>query len=504
MGDDHADSSVSMDEISKIAARLGVSLPDHGAVREAVAEALVETGTLASAPSLGPGRVDAERSENHEKDEYNAWITRCRVSAATKGPLAGQRVGVKDNLALAGFPMTCGSRALAPFEPKIDATAVSRLLRAGATVVGKTNMDAFAFGGTGDLQAFGATLNPADPGHIAGGSSSGSAAAVAAGECDIGVATDQAGSVRGPSAWCGCVGMKPTHGLVPYTGGFSTDRSLDHLGFITRSVEANAQALGVAAGPDVQEGALLDPRQSRHGEGGDPERYVPGDADANLGDVTLGVVDNGFGRTVSEPGVDKTVREGIDTLVGAGANKHTVSLPELALALPLMDTLVALSVSAGPLEHDGVQTGAGGWHWTHLADELCRLVEEHPEELPVPVILLRAIGAALSERNRSGAYAEGKNAMLVVERRLAERFESCDVLALPATPMTAFEHVDLPWMERIARNADVLVNTAIFNHTGHPALTVPCGEHDGLPVGLQLVAPHFAEARLYRVATALD
>jgi amidase len=501
MRDDSADTAVSTEDVSEIAARLGVTLPDPEAVRDAVDGTLAETETLASAPSLGPGRADAERSGADAEDEYNAWTTRCRVSATEEGPLAGRRVGVKDNLALAGFPMTCGSRALR-FEPEIDATAVARLLRAGATVVGKTNMDAFAFGGTGDLQEFGATLNPADPDYIAGGSSSGSAAAVAAGECDIGVATDQAGSVRGPSAWCGCVGMKPTHGLVPYTGGFSTDRSLDHLGFITRSVGANARALGVAAGPDLREGTLLDPRQSRRGEGGDPERYVPEDAD--LDGLTVGVVEDGFGRSVSEAGVDGTVREGIDALVAAGASTRTVSLPELELALPLMDALVALSVTAGPFEHGGVQAGAGGWHWTRLAEEVRDLVEERPDELPVPVALLRVIGDALAERGRTVAYADGKNAMLAAERRLARRFESCDVLALPTTPMTAFEHAELPWMERVARNADVLVNTAVFDHTGHPALTVPCGGHGGLPVGLQLVGPHFAEARLYRVAAALD
>jgi amidase len=364
-------------------------------------------------------------------------------------------------------------------------------------------MDTFAFGGTGDLQEFGSTLNPADPDYLAGGSSSGSAAAVAAKTCDIGLGTDQAGSVRGPSAWCGCVGMKPTHGLVPYTGGFSTDRSLDHIGTITRTIEKNARALGAIAGPDISDGVLLDPRQRRSDPGKSLTRYAPPE-DSDLDGLTVGVVAEGFDRPMSDPGVDRTVREAIDVLVDAGAQAREVSLPSLKLTAPLMNALVALSVTTGPFGHGGIQTGASGWHWTRLATAISDLVADRPKEIPLPVVVLKVIGTVLTKQNKTVTYAEGKNAALAADRRIRAHLKDCDVLALPTTPMTAFENrPELLWLDRIARNADALVNTALFNHTGHPALTVPCGTQDGLPVGLQLVGPHHSERKLYTIAAAV-
>lgn len=504
MCDINDDPELSTDAIENIAAELGISLPDLGVMAEMAAETLADADDLSLDTTLDPSLVDADRSKTYNIDgEYNAWITRCHVTATDDGPLAGERVGVKDNLALAGYPMTCGSEALEEFEPEIDSTAVLRLLRAGASVVGKTNMDAFAFGGTGDLQEFGSTLNPVDSDYLAGGSSSGSAAAVAARTCDIGLGTDQAGSARGPSAWCGCVGIKPTHGLIPYTGGFSTDRSLDHIGIITRTVEMNARALSVAAGPDLSDGVLLDPRQTRSDPARLPTYYVPPEEN-DLDGLTVGVVAEGFDRPVSDPGVDRTVRGAIDTLVDAGADARVVSLPSLELTSPLMNALVALSVTTGPFGQGGVQTGANGWHWTRLATAISDLVTDRPEELPLPVVVLQVVGTFLATQDRTVRYAEGKNAMLAADRRIQAHLGECDVLALPTTPMTPFENQpELSWLDRIARNADALVNTALFNHTGHPALTIPCGTHDGLPVGLQLVGPRCSERNLYRIAAVV-
>lgn len=504
MSDLGTDPPLSTDTIENIATDLGIPLSNPSVIAEMATETLSDAGALSLDTCLGPGSIEADRSETHDVDEeYNIWITRCYVSATDDGPLTGERVGVKDNLALAGYPMTCGSEAFAEFEPEIDATAVSRLLQAGASIVGKTNMDTFAFGGTGDLQEFGSTLNPADPDYLAGGSSSGSAAAVAAKTCDIGLGTDQAGSVRGPSAWCGCVGMKPTHGLVPYTGGFSTDRSLDHIGTITRTIEKNARALGAIAGPDISDGVLLDPRQTRSDPGKSLTRYSPPE-DSDLDGLTVGVVAEGFDRPMSDPGVDRTVREAIDVLVDAGAQAREVSLPSLKLTAPLMNALVALSVTTGPFGHGGIQTGASGWHWTRLATAISDLVSDRPKEIPLPVVVLKVIGTVLTKQNKTVTYAEGKNAALAADRRIRTHLKDCDVLALPTTPMTAFENrPELSWLDRIARNADALVNTALFNHTGHPALTVPCGTQDGLPVGLQLVGPHHSERKLYRIAAAV-
>jgi len=224
--------------------------------------------TLHGSPERYDGRVvdrraDPERGAGTERasgaggvddpaDPYNAWLCRCRIPGAASGPLADLTVGIKDNAAVAGLPCTQGSRALTEFVPTVDATVVGRLLDAGATVAGKHNMDAFALGDAGELGGFGPTLNPHDRTRLAGGSSAGSAAAVAAGDCDAAIGTDQAGSVRTPAAWCGVVGVKPTYGLVPYTGLFGMDFGFDHAGVLAGSVADAAQVLETVAGEDRQ------------------------------------------------------------------------------------------------------------------------------------------------------------------------------------------------------------------------------------------------------------
>src|SRR5437763_9580848 len=227
-----------------------------------------------------------------------------------EGPLAGRRVAVKDNIALAGLPMMNGSQTVAGFVPRRDATVVTRLLDAGATIAGKAVCEDLCFSGGSHTSRTGPVRNPWDRSRTAGGSSSGSAALVASGGADLALGGDQGGSIRIPSAFCGTVGHKPTHGLVPYTGAFPIENTLDHLGPITRTVRDAALMLGVLAGPDG-----LDPRQRA---GRAAQDYLAG-LDGGLAGITVGVLEEGFGHPgLSLPESDETVRAAIGVLAAAG------------------------------------------------------------------------------------------------------------------------------------------------------------------------------------------
>jgi amidase len=258
------------------------------------------------------GRVPAA------EDPYNAWITDCTVRTDAAGPLAGWDVAVKDNVAVAGVEMTCGSRVMEGYVPPRDATIVRRLLDAGARIVGKTNMDDFAFTGNGHSSAFGPTLNPHDDDYLAGGSSGGSAIAVAEGEAKLAIGADQGGSIRVPAAWTGTVGHKPTHGLVPYTGIVGIENTIDHVGPMARDVETVARALTVLAGRDPD-----DPRQPDEV----PTRQYEDALDGDVSSLSVGVIEEGFDRPERTDRVNERTREGLAALEDRGATVETVSLP---------------------------------------------------------------------------------------------------------------------------------------------------------------------------------
>jgi amidase len=251
---------------------------------------------IAPAPPAGRTWKQPEPAEN----PLGAWYVRTEILQAAEGPLAGRRVAVKDNIEVAGVPMMNGSRTLEGFVPSRDATVVTRLLAAGATIAGKAVCEDLCFSGASHTSVTGPVRNPWDTTRTTGGSSSGSAALVAAGEADLALGGDQGGSVRIPSSWCGTVGHKPTHGLVPYTGAFPIEFTLDHLGPITRTVADAALMLSVIAGRDG-----WDPRQ--------PADLQPSDYAGALGrdvrGLRAGVVAEGFGLPdLSEPAVDEAVR----------------------------------------------------------------------------------------------------------------------------------------------------------------------------------------------------
>jgi len=429
-----------------------------------------------------------------DEDPLNAVVRYCRVEGSEDGPLSGYEVGLKDNVALAGVEMTAGSKLFEGYVPSTDATVVTRLLEAGATVTAKLNMEDMAFSGSGELSATGPVTNPRSEDHIAGGSSSGSIAAVVDGDVDVALGGDQGGSIRIPAAWSGGVGHKPTHSLVPYTGIVGLGHSFDHTGPMATSVEDCALFLDVLAGKDP-----LDPRQ-----GAVPtEEYagaLPGDPD----EVTVGVLAEGFGHEESEEGVDAAVREALGEFERAGAELRELSVPMHLDGLPVWNAVV-MEETAALVRDDGVGRYGKGYYDTGFADAFGRARRASADDYLSTVKLTLILGEYMSERYRGHYYTKAKNLARELTAAYDEALDEVDVLAMPTTPQTAHRQVDeLDRLETIDRALNMLANTAPFDVTGHPAISVPAGTSRGLPVGLMLVGERFDDATVLRAASAYE
>jgi amidase len=429
-----------------------------------------------------------------DEDPLNAFVTKCLVEGADEGPLAGYGVGIKDNVAVAGVEMTLGSKLFEGYVPATDATVVTRLLEAGATITGKLNMEDMAFSGSGELSATGPVLNPRDEDHIAGGSSSGSAAAVAAGDVDVALGGDQGGSIRIPASWSGIVGHKPTHSLVPYTGIAGLGRSFDHTGPMCSSVEDCARVLDVIAGKDP-----LDPRQ-----GAVPTDEYEAALGADPGDVTVGVLAEGFGHAESEAAVDETVHDSIQAFESAGADVTEVSVPMHLDGLPIWNA-IALEATAATVASEGVGHYGKGFYDTQFADAFGRARRAQADDYVATLKLTLVVGQYLADEYRGHYYAKGQNLSRALAEAYDEALADVDVLAMPTTPQTAHElDPEMSRVEAIDRALNMLPNTAPFDVTGHPATSVPCGTAEGLPVGLMLVGERFADATVLRAADAFE
>ncbi|WP_280536352.1 amidase [Halopenitus sp. POP-27] len=431
-----------------------------------------------------------------EEDPLNAVIRTCTVEGADSGTLEGYDVGLKDNVSLAGVEMTFGSDVVPGYVPEIDATIVTRLLDAGARVTDKLNMENLAFSGSGEMSAYGHVLNPHDRDHLAGGSSSGSAAAVADGTVDVSIGGDQAGSIRIPAAWCGVVGHKPTHGLVPYTGILGLGRSFDHTGPLARSVRDCARVLEAIAGKDP-----LDPRQ-----GAVPTQpYTDAVAsDPDPGDLTIGVLEEGFGHEESEPGVDETVEAAIGALSDAGATVTEVSIPMHLDGLAIWNGIANEGTTA-TIRGEGIGHFGNGYYDTDLMAAFAEARRENANDYPPTIKLVATLGEYLSEEYHSHYYAKAQNLSLDLADAYDEALADVDVLAMPTTPQTAHERIAEPSrLQILDRAVNMLPNTAPFDVTGHPAISVPAGTSDGLPVGLMLVGERFDDATVLRAGRVLE
>lgn len=422
-----------------------------------------------------------------------AWYVTTEITGSGEGALAGRTVAVKDNVEVAGVPMMNGSATVEGFVPTRDATAVARLLAAGAVVKGKSVCEDLCFSGASFTSKPAPVRNPWDPERNAGGSSSGSAVLVATGEVDLALGGDQGGSVRIPSSFCGTVGHKPTWGLVPYTGAFPIEQTIDHLGPITRTVADAALMLTVLAGPDGQ-----DPRQPSVIE---PVDYAAALAESAAG-LRVGVVTEGFGHPNSEPGVDAAVREAVEVLRGAGLQVGEVGVPWHLDAFHVWNVIATEGAA-----YQMVAGNAYGLNWKGLYDpELIAHYQrgrtERGAELSRTVKLVALSGGHTFAEGGGRYYAMAQNLAYEVRAAYDAALEQYDVLVMPTLPYTAREipEPDADLGTYLDTALSMIANTAPFDVTGHPACSVPTELVGGLPAGLMIVGRHFDDATVLRVA----
>ena len=425
----------------------------------------------------------------------NAWAVKSEVHGAAHGPLSGKRVVLKDNVCLAGVPMMNGASSLEGYVPDVDATLVTRILDAGGTIVGKAHCEYFCLSGGSHTNAAGPVHNPYRYGYSAGGSSSGSAALVGAGELDLAIGGDQGGSIRMPASWCGIYGMKPTHGLVPYTGVMPIEATIDHAGPMTSTVADNALLLEVIAGADG-----LDPRQYSPRV----DRYTAA-LGRGVSGLRIGVLLEGFNRPDSEPDVDQKVRQAADRLRAMGAIVEDVSVP-MHLDGPAIWTAIAVEgLQAQMMNGNGMGFNWKGMYTTSLLDAHAAWRARADELSPSLKISMMA-GEYFIKNYRGHFYAKAQN----LSRTLAKAYDTAlsrfDLLLLPTLPMkaTPLPPANAPLKLFVQRALEMLGNTCPMDVTGHPAMSVPCGMSNGLPIGMQLVGKHWDESTIYRAAHAFE
>jgi aspartyl-tRNA(Asn)/glutamyl-tRNA(Gln) amidotransferase subunit A len=431
---------------------------------------------------------------------HNAFITEATIEGADDGPLAGRTVAVKDNISTDGVRTTCGSAMLESYVPPYDATVVERLTAAGATIVGKANMDEFGMGGTTETSAYGPVANPVDPDRVPGGSSGGSAAAVAAGDADLALGSDTGGSVRNPAAFCGVVGIKPTYGLVSRYGLVAYANSLEQVGPIARTVEDAAALLDVISGPDPKDATT---RFDLDGDGADAthpatDSNYAAAADGDVDGTTVGVV------TDLLDGADDRVVDRFEAaladLRAQGAETVAVSLDSVEHAVQAYYVIATSEASSNLARFDGVRYGVSGGDEGNWNDAFARAREEGFGEEVKRRILLGTY--ALSAGYHDKYYKKAQDARAWVKRDFDDAFERADVLATPTMPVLPPELGDS--LSDPLQLYLMDANTVPVNLANLPAISVPAGEADGLPVGLQLIGPKFGEAAIVRAAAAVE
>lgn len=492
----------SNDDLAEIANhyRFGLSSADVESFRVLVSDALasydaVERLYRARLPEP-PSRTWQWPAEG--VNELGAWYVRTEIREADEGPLAGRRVAIKDNIEVAGLPMMNGSATVEGYMPRRDATVVTRVLAAGATITGKSVCEDLCFSGGSHTSRTGPVRNPWNRARSAGGSSSGSAALVAAGQADLALGGDQGGSVRIPSAFCGTVGLKPTYGLVPYTGAFPIENTLDHLGPITRTVGDAALLLGVLAGRDG-----LDPRQRADPP---PGGYLAG-LDAGLAGLRVAVVPEGFAIPgLSQPGVDETVRAAIRTLAAAGAEVSEVSVPWHRDGLHVWNVIATDGATGQMIDGNGYGMNSAGRYDPELIAHYALGRAEHAAEMAETLKLTALCGRYAIDRYGGRYYAMARNLALDLTAAYDAALAEADVLVMPTLPIVAsvIPQPGASREEQLARSLEMIANTAPFDVSGHPAISVPAGLADGLPVGMMIVGRHFADGMCLRVARAFE
>lgn len=443
-------------------------------------------------PRYARGPVTVQPADN----PFNGWASKALIKGAGSGKLTGKTVVIKDNTCVAGLPMRNGSTILADYVPEIDATIVTRLLDAGADIHGKATCEYYCASGGSHTSASGPVENPVVPGHNAGGSSSGSAALVAAGIVDMATGGDQGGSIRIPASFCGIVGMKPTHGLVPYTGIFQVEATIDHVGPMTATVSDNALMLEVMAGPDG-----IDPRQV----GAQPQAYTQALKKGAAG-LKVGVLTEGFGQPGSEAEVDARVRDVAHRLRDAGAEIEEVSIP-MHLDGPAIWTPIFLEGATElMMRQNAYGTNMKGQFVESLLDAHAQW-RARADELSETLKLGILMGHYMSSRHQGRFYGVAQNLNRKLTATYDQSFAQYDCLLMPTTPMAThpLPGSDASREEIVERAFSMLANVCPFNATGHPGISVPAGKTaDGRPIGAMFVGGKYSEATLYQAAAEVE
>jgi aspartyl-tRNA(Asn)/glutamyl-tRNA(Gln) amidotransferase subunit A len=441
--------------------------------------------------------IVAQYLDRISKSKLNAFIYTVGESALSRAkeidtndidrPLAGIPVAIKDNISTYGIQTTCASNILKGYIPPYDAHVIERLKEAGAVIIGKTNMDEFAMGTSTETSFYGATKNPWDMDRVPGGSSGGSAAAVAGGEAPLALGSDTGGSVRCPASFCGVVGLKPTYGVISRYGLIAYANSLEQIGPFATSVRDVATLFDVVAGYDPRDSTSVDKEVNY--------------SSALMNDVRglkIGVPEEYFGEGTDEK-VEKAVRDAIHTLEDLGANWKKVAMPHTKYALSAYYIIAMSEASSNLARFDGMRYGLrtedSDWHTTFSKVRAAGFGDEVKRR-----ILLGTY--ALSAGYHDKYYLKALKVRTLIKQDFECAFKDVDVLITPTMPYPAFrlgEKIDDPLSLYLAD-----VDTVPINLAGVPSISVPCGFSYGLPIGMQIIGKHFDEAAILQTAYTFE
>ncbi len=439
-------------------------------------------------------RIDAveEEIQAFNSIDREAALERAREvdSGEYSSPLAGIPIAIKDNLCREGYETTCSSKILEGYVPPYTATAVEKLEEAGAIIIGNTNMDEFAMGSSTENSAYGVTRNPHDTQRVPGGSSGGSAAAVAAGEVPGALGSDTGGSVRQPAALCGVVGAKPTYGRVSRYGLIAFASSLDQISPFARTVEGAAMISEVISGHDSADSTSLEQPVKNYSKN---LQYKPQE-------WTIGVPREYFGEGI-DADVSEKIKKQIEKFEQAGATVKDVSLPHTEYAISVYYIIATAEASSNLARYDGVRYGHRASDFENMIDMFSQTREEgFGAEVKRRIMLGTFV---LSSGYYEAYYGKAQKVRTLIKQDFEEAFAECDFLVTPTSPTTAFEigsRVDDPVQMYMSDICTVSANLA-----GIPALSVPVGVgSDGLPVGMQLIGPQLSEEVLFGAASQLE
>lgn len=425
-----------------------------------------------------------------EKSVEDAKKIDGKIAAGTAGPLAGLVLGVKDLIAVKDLPVTCGSNILSNFVSPYNATIIENLLENDALIIGKLNMDEFAMGSSNETSYYGPVLNPRDKERVPGGSSGGSAAAVAADLCGAALGSDTGGSIRQPAAFCGVVGLKPTYGLVSRFGLVAYASSLDQIGPVTKSVDDAAILMNFIAGHDNRDST------SAHVQSEDYTQYLGRDVKG----LKVGLPREYFAEGL-DPQVADAVTKTARFLEGAGAVIEQVELPHTEYAIASYYVIATAEASANLARYDGARYGRRAEGVSNLEE---MYVKSRTEGFGSEVKRRIMLGTyVLSSGYYDAYYRKAQKVRTLIKQDFEAAFNQVDLLLTPTAPTTAFklgEKVDDPLTMYLQDVYTVSVNLA-----GLPGLSIPCGNDDkGLPIGAQLIGPAFSEGTLLKAADYIE